>query len=45
VIASTEAEDFTYMVQFSPFRIVQKYLGKTRMIVNHRDSLYFENIG
>ena len=25
VIASTEAEDITYMVQFSPFRIVQKY--------------------
>ena len=25
VIASKEAEDITYMVQFSPFRIVQKY--------------------
>jgi hypothetical protein len=45
VIASTEAEDTTYMVQFSPFRIVQKYLDETKMIVNHRDSLYFENIG
>lgn len=32
-----------YIIQFSPFRIYQYINGQITSIVNHRDSLYFEN--
>eukprot|EP00347_Sterkiella_histriomuscorum_P014353 403361196 len=35
-------ERINYEIQFSPFRIIQKINGQTTMIVNHKDSLYFE---
>ena len=36
-------DSFEYEIQLDPFRIIQKINGITTMIVNHKDTLYFEN--
>jgi len=36
-------EQYQYTLQFDPFRIIQKVNGVTTIIVNHKDTLLFED--
>jgi len=37
------SDKYTYEIQYSPFRIIQKINGEVGTIVNQKDTLMFEN--
>lgn len=41
--SSDRQDHFEYEVQFQPFRVVQRINKVVTMVVNHNDTLYFEN--
>jgi hypothetical protein len=40
---TSKGEEIRYIIERGPFRIYQYINGKLSIIVNHRDTLYFEN--
>ncbi len=42
-LSSDTLDHYEYTIQYSPFRIIQKINDQLVTIVNHRDTLYFEN--
>ena len=43
LLSDDNVDKFDYLVEFSPFRVYQRVNGLLSLVVNHRDSLYFEN--